>query len=655
MAYEVKYRAHFRSKLGNEIQIDFLEDGYADEIIPITCGSVNLRYKDGDRDVYTPIKSSELALTILCNNQFTAENFLIDTAYELKVILYVNGSANWYGWLDTTDLQKKLLDTNHYIDLVAKDGLHILKTSEIKLPDGTPLRDVDSVINYLAFALRPTNLGLSILAFIDMYPEGITPTTGTLNYAKVHYSTFATGGITYDSCYDALEKIMHSFKCTFFQSEGSWIVISWEQLYDFPSNELYYDVYDSDGVIDSHRSTFTRDFFEIGLTKPHKLINKDALITWSQAADSVTTNFAYDPPINPILNSTWEFNTFNSPSGEYLIDYWTNILGADSIVNYKLDSENNLIRLSLEIPEDSAVRSPEFLVEQGDLFSVSCEVGNRVQFRVVLENGTSTKYLRPDGGWSDTILLTGDVTENTFNIETIERVPFNGRVHIDMLWGDRFLTFPSFVNNLKVTITPVISEEVTANGYFIKKLITDKKQTQISDDVFISSSNNHAVKGALLKYESSGTDDYYVSENYWNRGYEESGPYLFQDIQNLTLWKMNFRRLVRLEGRIFNCTQGNYYISPIAFVKFDAYATKRFCFGTLDVDIVKDTAEITAIEIRDTEISVPSGFQTNGLINQQDVEYDKIQPEKNKPLSWRWGPTGVIIQLITKKRWGKIR
>jgi hypothetical protein len=657
MAYEIKYKGNFTSLLGNRFVIDILEDDFAGDIIPIKIVTASLNYPDGDRDIYTPIRSSNLAFQVLCNIDLPASSFLTETQYQYKVNLYRDEVLAWCGWLDSKELKMPLKDVNHAVDLVAKDGLNILGASDLIKLDGDPFTSVHTVIEYLAAALKPTNLDLDIAAYCDFYPIGLDDSSNesTFDFALVHYSTFAVSGSKYETCYETLEKIMHSFKCTLFQLEGRWIIFHWEQMYDTSGN-LFGKLYDSLGAYDSALSGGP-NMINVGLNQLHKFINNDALITWSEAATKITTNFRYDPPVSPIFNSTWEYSTLVPPVLEPYADGWQDITSppaTDPQVQFVYDGDT-LTRKSLQINENTATRSPEFLVHEGDLFSINCEVGNRLIISVVLENGVNTYYLKPDGKWQSTPITCADVIEDTFNIETVDKAPFSGRVHLDLVWGARLVTFPSFVRNLVVQITPIFNNESTTNGYYVTRYNPNINPVEFTDEIYISSSPNHAVKGALLKHNTTGSNDYYEPQQFWYRnGADEETA--FVDMMSRAYYKMNYRRRLRMEAALFRVVSDGALLSPFSLFVHEYYLTKIFSLGSISINLAKDTAEITAIELLDSTIDTEddTDVKLQGFINRQDVEFE-TPIETKKPLSWRWGPTGVIIQLITKKRWGKIR
>jgi hypothetical protein len=659
MAYEIKYKGNFTSLLGNRFVIDILEDGFVGDPTIVKIVTASLNYPDGDRDIYTPIRSSNLAFQVLCNIDLPASSFLTETQYQYKVNLYRDEVLAWCGWLDSKELKMPLKDVNHAVDLVAKDGLNILGASDLLKLDGDPFTSVHTVIEYIAAALRPTNLVLDIQTYCDLFPVGATGLTdkSTFDFALVHYSTFAVSGSKYETCYETLEKIMHSFKCTLFQAEGKWNIVNWEKRFD-NDGELNNGLpYDSDGVVTTGEGARGANSLEVGLNKLHKFINNDALITWSEAATKITTNFRYDPPVSPIFNSTWEYSTLVPPVLEPYADGWQDITSppaTDPQVQFVYDGDT-LTRKSLQVNENTATRSPEFLVHEGDLFSINCEVGNRLIISVVLENGVNTYYLKPDGKWQSTPITCADVTEDTFNIETVDKAPFSGRVHLDLVWGTRVITNPSFVRNLNVQITPVFNNESTTNGYYVTRYNPNINPVEFTDEIYISSSPNHAVKGALLKHNTTGSNDFYEPQQFWSRnGVDEEVA--FVDMMSRAYYKMSYRRRLRMEAALFRVVSDGKLLSPFSLFVHEYYLTKIFSLGSISINLAKDTAEITAIELLDSTIDTEddTDVKLQGFINKQDVEFE-TPIEMKKPLSWRWGPTGVIIQLITKKRWGKIR
>jgi hypothetical protein len=656
MSTEIKYQILFTSKLGRRIDIRFLDGNTHDNTIQLKCTAANLAYKDGDRDKYVPIRGSELTMKVLCNSDFTAENFLVSGALDMQVHLYVNDALQWKGYLDSSGLQKPLKDVNHEVQLIAKDGLHYLANKQIEYGTGTEsfFNGSSKIIDYIAKSLSYTGFDFDIYAYGNIFPVDADPAlkeSNMFNVAYVNASTFYIDGKQLETCYEILNKIMHSFKCTLFQAKGRWNIVYWEQLYDDLVN-IDGTKYDYLGVPQIGESYATTRI-SLGLTEPYKLINDDALITWEQPLKKVTTSYKYELPTVPIFNSTTDFK------GDVITDFgngvvWYDLIGWDYLTgsnNYRIeeisDSEGNLFSRYIATSA-TGIRSPYFLISAKQKFSISIDCGNGSGDRkaaITVSGAAGTNWLKPDGTWSATPFWTLTLDDNqVYSVETVISTPFDGYLYID------FTEASHAINNITVNINgfSVYDGGKTSVGYYVSRTNDSANLlNELDDDIYICDSLNRGAKGALLSDETGEAE----LLSYWKRNDNEESI-KFQDIINEATWKMRGRTSLRMEGRIWNIYEEG-LLNPLMLVNHTSYPTKQFQICTIDMDLKNETAETTLVECYDTEISTQAAVKKTGLINPQDLEAEP--KDAKKPISWRWGPTGVIIQLITKKRWGKIR
>jgi hypothetical protein len=542
------------------------------------------------------------------------------------------------------------------LQLISKDGLHYLANKQIEYGTGTEsfFNGSSKIIDYIAKSLSYTGFDFDIYAYGNIFPVDADPAlkeSNMFNVAYVNASTFYIDGKQLETCYEILNKIMHSFKCTLFQAKGRWNIVYWEQLYDDLVN-IDGTKYDYLGVPQIGESYATTRI-SLGLTEPYKLINDDALITWEQPLKKVTTSYKYELPTVPIFNSTTDFK------GDVITDFgngvvWYDLIGWDYLTgsnNYRIeeisDSEGNLFSRYIATSA-TGIRSPYFLISAKQKFSISIDCGNGSGDRkaaITVSGAAGTNWLKPDGTWSATPFWTLTLDDNqVYSVETVISTPFDGYLYID------FTEASHAINNITVNINgfSVYDGGKTSVGYYVSRTNDSANLlNELDDDIYICDSLNRGAKGALLSDETGEAE----LLSYWKRNDNEESI-KFQDIINEATWKMRGRTSLRMEGRIWNIYEEG-LLNPLMLVNHTSYPTKQFQICTIDMDLKNETAETTLVECYDTEISTQAAVKKTGLINPQDLEAEP--KDAKKPISWRWGPTGVIIQLITKKRWGKIR
>ncbi|HEY9705919.1 MAG TPA: hypothetical protein V6C58_26025, partial [Allocoleopsis sp.] len=291
MAYVTKYYSTFENAAGKTIKIELQYDGFGGTATTFDVMECFLSYPDGDLSKESGIKRSQLDFKIYTS---TPENYETTSATQCKVILSVNGVANWYGWLDNAGLKYNLLDTVE-LQLNAKDGLHLMESvdEDWLLSYGT--NGFITPVSLISKCLSYTELDLDFFTWIDIYPDGF-PVRGAggdtlgandpMNSFHIHTSTFQEGMRSYNDPFDSLNKLCTSFDAIFFQSRGKWHFVYLE---DWIRNlGLTGTRWDYLGVEQEYLSN-ERERINIGITRDTKLINEDALIGYIKPAKKVRT------------------------------------------------------------------------------------------------------------------------------------------------------------------------------------------------------------------------------------------------------------------------------------------------------------------------------------------------------------------------------
>ena len=69
---------------------------------------------------------------------------------------------------------------------------------------------------------------------------------------------------------------------------------------------------------------------------------------------------------------------------------------------------------------------------------------------------------------------------------------------------------------------------------------------------------------------------------------------------NRAVWKSVYRNYIRIEGNILNLNEGSYLVSPLNTIIPDALEDTEFNIATLNIDLDKEQAEGTFIELVNT-------------------------------------------------------
>lgn len=692
MAFAVKYRSEFDTIKGRRIRVDIEEDGAA-SITNITAfgqSPLKISYPNGEFDKLTGIRESKVEFLVL-NDVVTAADFLTtsDTQYKLKV--YVNDTLEWVGWLDNDQLSETFIDTSTEIRLTATDGLSLIKNKELCDKDGNQIWGIERAKEYIIYCLYQTQLDLALVTFINMYPEGEDQRDIDLSYDAFYYAnissfSFLTGPRNYEDCYTVLSKIMESFGCMLYQAKGEWYVV---QTNDRIANDL-------DGVrrVDSGMTTTLTLLsnqsyqFEIGLNKDHKLRNADALISWEKPFKKVALNYEFRmPPVFfrnfDLLDGTFQPLLSTSSRAVYTLDHWTE-LNLDTFVGVEIDTTvlaelRRYIFMKPNSPygtvaSQSWVRTSSFYINANDRVSFSYQTseknsvfaaGKQVHY-VVLTDGVTTYRLTESGQWiipssttpgfgSGGVGYTWKSAEDrrfwkSYSITAVEPTPISGEIYLlfvgvsDSAGGSNNEVR---IMDIQFNVVPYFNEKLTVSGYEQKSEQSATLKNEYDNQIYISKSDNIGTQGAILNPDYSQL----LNWKYYSELDADAVP--FQKYICRAYWKAVYRNYIKMEASLFNLYSNSRLISLLNTCTIDEIPDTEFLITTMSSDIRQETSEVTLVEIRDTSSTADfdelAASETFRYLNVRQEVFNEI-PEDKKPLDWRFGGLGNILELIRRRK-----
>lgn len=682
MAYTTKYQFEFEQINGHNVRV-LLQSEAAGSAVDIICTSLIYRDNEGDFDKLAGVKPSSLEFGIVFNKDFDPSVLIPTFDTQWKVLLYINDVLNWSGWLDASSPAWPLQDANYSLTLTAKDGLHLLSSSDFVDLSDNPVWNFIRISDIITYCLAKTELGLGWRNWVNIFPVGASvrnagaDPTGTRDPFYITYlnsGTFRNGVSNYDSPLDILEKICISFGLRLFQRANEWQVVYVE---DWIKNDgLSCTVFNASGVPQSividqrNRLTF-------GINQSKYLINEDAQISIQKAYKYVKSSFLYEIPTllrNEDLNSG-DFVTFLSPAtiARYDLDNWTQEAGWDFYTDAQLVAGSDVTTEKLryiQVVADGTnstgqITSSSIPVQAGDQFSFSFNLAagdNQVtdkwrcfiDIKLTSSSPVADKWLGRDGKWKTTrqyYELATALNGVEFTLEkpfrytynTVDPVPTSGTsIEIILRYEEGKTGVIANGNkgiriwDLKFDYTPSLSNYAsTATGQEYKNEGTNKKNETVDLAVYVSDSPNITLKGSLINGSSA-------VQNYWfHEGVTESVR--LGTLLNRAKWKAYWRNFYRIEGVLKNVIDSNYLISPLNTLVYDGYNgdvlnDREYAICTLrEVDILKGTAEGTFVELLNTSNTDDfdeTGTETFKLINFREVintpeEELKSLPPKN--------------------------
>lgn len=627
----------------------------------------------------------------------------------------------WLGWLDNDYITQPFLDIPTEIELSGNDGLSLLKTRKLVDFEGKEVWEQTGILPFpnsyvnllyvISYALYQTGLNLNFWSFINIYPANLlnirnADDVSTWDYDAFYYSyvtstTFAKGARDYDDCYEVLSKIMQAFGCTLFQAKGKWFIIHTE---DRIIDVLGGTERDFSGQAVSAIDNYGNEFITIGLYEDIKLINADALVSIEKAFDEVICKFDFEEP-------TLYFRNFDlldlEPIPETLRDapkYWRDPPTAlANFYGYFFGFAGGFLGAQIEVQIDggtgqeiqryiklfgSRVNSPvgigagaawttEYPVNEGDEidfgFTVRSTIGvfepGRTWCYVIFRNSNNQLfYLRPEGSWGTNFISVGPTWVNNedrrfwkeYNVNSV--IPETGWVSIVLTGASSNLVnsdeFYVEFKDLSFGVKPAVSIG-TASGYEHKSKNKKQNKNKFDVEMFISNSENIAVKGALTGFDEILP----ISLKNWTYRNDENTGLPFAKYINRAYWNTMYRNFLKIEGRLFNIYYtDNTILSPLIAPRFDQFLGKTFMFTTMQIDIRQESAEFTSIELVDNSIDYPEaqgevGFdtyrnviETFRYLDLKAKDYNNPVKEPKVPIDWKYGAFSAISSLIRRNR-----
>lgn len=701
MAYATRYRSIFNSRNGHKILFE-IEDESGLSVETLTIASMVYEDPEGDQDKLAGVKPSILKFEALFNKDFDPETLLPSSDTQYKVKLYINSILNWTGWLDGGGFQWSLKDSNYLVQLQAKDGLHLLASSEFVNTADNYIWGSERLSNIFIYCLRKTELGLNLRNWVNIYPDGATVRANGFPERDPFYITYINSGTfrdqagNYEKPIDILNKICLSMNLRLFQSRGEWNIVHVE---DWIQNQgLSCSRFDSSGTpIDVFLDQ--RHRLDIGYQKTIKFINEDALVSIQKPYKYVETSFNYDS-VELFRNEDLSRGDFidyvglTDVTARYELEGWTEggtttarefYIDADLfIANQRTTERFRYIAEtgtgSLSLAQEVTLTLSPFNLLGGDRFSLSFKFSNipavttngtrcRIDFK--LTSGATERWLGADGKWklNRQFLAVGagiqsvgtyypDTAPFVFNISTVDPVPEDGEMEIYL----SYYQVNGTVNNSGATLskiwdfnfdyTPSISAyQFEASGHVYKNEGTGVKNEYQELKVYVNDGLNINHKGVLYNASSSLV-------NYWfHEGVTEEVK--LGQLLNRGKWKCYWRNFYKLEGTLLNVITSNYLISPLNTIIYygptgDNLNGKEFIICTLrNVDIVNDTAEGTFVELLNTGDTLDfdeTGTETFEFLDIKDIRVNPEQNLKNPPkginILLKYGPIGWVFWNI---------
>lgn len=662
MSWTDYYTANFTNEQGQTVEITISKkDASAVTVVNYDVTQCSLTDNGDDQTKYgAPIISREMTLGLWVPPDDTAlswETFLDAQYDEWKIIMTIDGQKYFEGFIEPDYNNCAFQDKPYEVVVKGTGGLALLK--DVPLTDVTGVNFVDdnTIISYIAGALKKTGLDLPIRIYCGylhtaMLNKGNALTYDMFNQTYLNYRTFQSDAVTFLSCYDTLKRIL-GFFCRLEYWNGMWQIMNMAELQYYPGDLFYVD-YDSDGNV-TGGAQVTENYAQIGKDVDIYPINEDQVINSRFALKSVKTIFNYTPwPEIPKNNKFQRGADIPALSGAttraYAIDDWTYgntasintlplVITSDSKRDYRLDTLDAYGKIaSSEIlleTDNSALHVLEcegMPVSQGDKYDISFDIkltnnispGTYEAAVCYLIGSSGTKYTLDDNGLWNTgaaqqlTMTYSSVTpaSNEYNSKSIstQEIPEDGTLYFAFQAGQTSVIGTLvYLKNISINYTPNLpgGAQQVKGDYWYRDQTTPYQDTT-EDEVYISDSIRRMLQGAMI-FKNDSVDELTTPE--WYRFNQISNPNPtseakgFKELLNIARYNHSWRRMWALDGSFngLNYAPENDQLNkqPIGFHKryreVDLPTPREFVLvPPLTMDIVRGWTTANLVEVINT-------------------------------------------------------
>lgn len=315
MAYTPYYTANFNNEQNLLVEVTISKkDGATVDVVNLEV--VDLTFTDNgetqDKLNWVIIRQLELVLAITAGDPVTWETFVADDYTDWKITAMIDAMPYFEGWLMPDEGSAPFLDPPYDITIKATSGLALLKDKDLVDINGAKFNDDNSLISYIAGALKQTGLSLPIRTRCSYLYTSMLNFGDGLNMfsqAYLNYGTMLNDATTFKSCYDALRVILGGF-CVLEYWNGMWQITCLADRQYVPGDWFYVD-YDANGE-NPVCAQELENYAQVGKAVDIYPINENQEISTHFAAREVKTKFTFETVPELPKNNKFERGTFLS-------------------------------------------------------------------------------------------------------------------------------------------------------------------------------------------------------------------------------------------------------------------------------------------------------------------------------------------------------
>lgn len=249
MAYTLTYTANFSNEKNQEVLISiFRKDGLAPtEVVNFDVVKFDLTDNGEAETVYNWIytRQLDLALWIPDQSPVSWETFIASEYDDWMITATIDGNKYFDGFIIPEEGEGPFQDQPYEIIVRATVGLALLKEVELVDVNGEKFTGDNTLIDYIAGALKQTGLELPIRIYCTILFGNHQNKGGGLEYDMFSQTyldcrTFLKDAVTFVSCHDALKTILDGF-CSLEYWNGMWQIVFLGDKQSVPGDWFFVD------------------------------------------------------------------------------------------------------------------------------------------------------------------------------------------------------------------------------------------------------------------------------------------------------------------------------------------------------------------------------------------------------------------------------
>jgi hypothetical protein len=506
-----------------------------------------------------------------------------------------------------------------------------------------------TLLELIKICLYNTNINYGLRVFSQLKPIG-GDEGRWLDDTMIDFNLFK-GDNEWKNCYDILEAIMIRFKASLFQSNGTWNIIRWGELfYQSNSTEMQFNgyYYDTDfnyslDIVDMRNFDYQAGMIETGWLRS---INRPYQYTKETFNYVNNTQLLKNQDLSELglLIDEYTYTVGPNPEdlryvSEYIAPYWADYDASPgpypgSTIKITKDAdlreiERIIVVKGLTWDTTRSRQSNDIMLSKGDLITYSFDYKtsgsypgnvNTVFALRIKDDINPVMYLHADKEFYTTLGFVANVPsgDNLDQWHTVTMVsnplPYDCIVNVYLAEaiGSGVETH---YKNFNFSVESYIAGQGKISGHEHKfyQPSLNLKNNQ-STDILMDDSPKYSIPGTLFLNNMTGL--FFNKTNLWN--YNGRSSDYDAALGKIITAEELFQRWIsaaKFNGRLLKINDtglGTMMLSNLACIKYTIEnTTKKYVFGSLSIDYKNSSAECTLWQMADSDQSFDDFLQLN--------------------------------------------